>query len=117
MYDKASVLRVETVINNPREFRILRVVTDAQGRRERRWCPMRKGVSDLYRNFQVGMGANQRYLQVLAAAPLNGEGGRTRQPTDWGYVHGRSCSTGRHDSIGAALGQLRLEERAGFVTS
>jgi hypothetical protein len=55
MYDKASVLRVETIINNPREFRILRVITDEQGRRERRWCPMRKGVSDLYRNFQVGM--------------------------------------------------------------
>jgi hypothetical protein len=74
MYDKASVLRVETVINNPREFRILRVITDERGRRERRWCPMRKGVSDLYRNFQVGMGANQRYLQALAAAPLKGEG-------------------------------------------
>jgi hypothetical protein len=74
MYDKVSVLRVETVINNPREFRILRVVTDEQGRRERRWCPMRKGVSDLYRNFQVGMGANQRYLQAIAAAPLKGEG-------------------------------------------
>ena len=44
VYDKASVLRVETTINNPREFRILRVVTDAKGRRERRWCPMRKGV-------------------------------------------------------------------------
>jgi hypothetical protein len=74
MYDKASVLRVETVINNPREFRILRVFTDVKGRRERRWCPMRKGVGDLYRNFQVGMGANQRYLQALAAAPLKGEG-------------------------------------------
>ncbi len=74
MYDKASVLRIETVINNPREFPILRVITDAKGRRERRWCPMRKGVSDLYRNFQVGMGANQRYLQALAAAPLKGEG-------------------------------------------
>jgi hypothetical protein len=74
VYDKASVLRVETVINNPGEFRILRVVTDAQGRRERRWGEMRKGVSDLWRSFQVGMGANQRYLEALAAAPLQGEG-------------------------------------------
>jgi hypothetical protein len=74
VYDKASVLRVETVINNPREFRILRVVTDDEGRRERRWCEMRKGVSDLWRSFQVGMGANQRYLEALAAAPLQGEG-------------------------------------------
>jgi hypothetical protein len=74
MYDKASVLRVETVINNPREFRILRVVTDTEGRRERRWCPMRKGVSDLWRCYQVGMAANQRYLHAISAAPLKGEG-------------------------------------------
>jgi hypothetical protein len=74
MYDKVSVLRVETVINNPREFKVLRVFTDDQGRRERRWCPMRKGVCDLWRNFQVGIGANQRYLQAMAAAPLKGKG-------------------------------------------
>jgi hypothetical protein len=65
---------VETVINNPREFRILRTFKDEAGRYERRWCPMRKGVSDLYRNYQVGMAANQRYLQAMAAAPLKGKG-------------------------------------------
>jgi hypothetical protein len=74
VYDKASVLRVETTINNPREFRIQRAFTDSAGRRERRWCPMRKGVSDLWRNFQVGIAANHRYLDALAAAPLKGEG-------------------------------------------
>jgi hypothetical protein len=74
VYDKGSVLRVETTINNPREFRALRVVTDAKGRRERRWCPMRKGVFDFWRNFQVGIAANRRYLDALAAAPLKGEG-------------------------------------------
>jgi hypothetical protein len=74
VYDKASVLRVETTINNPREFRTLRVLTDAQGRRQRRWCPMRKGVSDPWRNYQVGIAANHRYLDALAAAPLKGEG-------------------------------------------
>lgn len=74
VYDKVSVLRVETTINNPREFRIQRFVTNEHGRRERRWCPMRKGVSDLWRNFQVGIAANHRYLDALAAAPLKGEG-------------------------------------------
>jgi hypothetical protein len=74
MYDKASVLRVETVINNRREFKILRFVTDGDGSRSRRWCPMRKGVSDLWRCFQVGMAANQRYLHAISAAPLKGEG-------------------------------------------
>jgi hypothetical protein len=69
-----SVLRVETTITNPREFRIQRVVTDSSGRRERRWCPMRKGVSDLWRTYQVGIAANHCYLDALAAAPLKGEG-------------------------------------------
>src|SRR5436309_12360904 len=35
---------------------------------------MRKGVSDLWRSYQVGMAANRRYLEALAAAPLTGEG-------------------------------------------
>jgi hypothetical protein len=74
VYDKASVLRVETTINNPREFRILRVLTDDNGRRQRRWCPMNKGVSNMWRYLQVGIGANRRYLDALAAAPPNGEG-------------------------------------------
>ena len=33
---------------------------------------MRKGVSDLWRNYQVGIAANHRYLNALAAAPLKG---------------------------------------------
>lgn len=74
VYDKVSVLRVETTINNPREFRVLRVKTDYQGRRQRRWCEMRKGVADMWRQFQVGASANRRYLEALAAAPRKGEG-------------------------------------------
>ena len=69
VYDNASVLRVETTINNPREFRILRVFKDAKGRSERRWCPMNKGVANFWRYFQVGMASNRRYLTALAAAP------------------------------------------------
>jgi hypothetical protein len=94
VYDKASVLRVETVINNPREFKILRVVTDTEGQRSRRWCPMRKGVSDLWRSYQVGMAANRRYLDALAAAPLKGErvaalDALCRPPTNRGRRHAR----------------------------
>jgi hypothetical protein len=74
VYDKASVLRVETTINNPREFRTLRVVTDEHGRRQRRWCPMNKGVCNMWRYLQVGIGANRRFLDALAAAQPNREG-------------------------------------------
>ncbi|MDQ4096977.1 MAG: hypothetical protein M3144_03785 [Actinomycetota bacterium] len=74
VYDKVSVLRVETTINNPREFRVLRVFTDERGRRERRWCEMGKGVANVWRYYQVGLASNHRYLDALAAAPLKGEG-------------------------------------------
>jgi hypothetical protein len=74
VYDKVSVLRVETTINNPREFRVLRVFTDERGRRERRWTEMNKGVANMWRYYQVGMAANRRYLDALAAAPLKGKG-------------------------------------------
>jgi hypothetical protein len=74
VYDKVSVLRVETVINNPHEFRVLRVFTDDSGRRSRRWCPMNKGVANLWRYLQVGAGANRRYLDALAAAPPTSKG-------------------------------------------
>jgi hypothetical protein len=74
VYNRVSVLRVETTINNPREFRVLRVFTEDQGRRERRWCEMNKEVANMWRYFQVGIGANLRYLDALAAAPLKGKG-------------------------------------------
>jgi hypothetical protein len=63
MYDKVSVLRVETTINNPAQFRVLRV---KDGRHQ--WCPMRKGVANLPRFFGVGQGANERYLDALGSA-------------------------------------------------
>jgi hypothetical protein len=66
MYDKNSVLRVETTINNPSEFKICHQTDDGK----LRWAPMRKGVSNLYRYIEVGSQANQRYLQHLAQAKL-----------------------------------------------
>ena len=66
LYDKASVLRVETTINNPSEFKICQQTEDGQ----LRWAPMRKGVSNLYRYAEVGQQANQRYLEHLAQANL-----------------------------------------------
>jgi len=72
MYDKWSILRVETTINNPREFKVLRVVSTPEGRK-RRWKPMNKGVSNLWRYAQVAAQANRRYLEALAHVQPNGE--------------------------------------------
>jgi hypothetical protein len=66
MYDKFGwVLRIETVINDPREFRVRRLRT-REGRREMTWCPMNKGVVNLYRYREVALAANRRYLDALA---------------------------------------------------
>ncbi|UJS21708.1 MAG: hypothetical protein L3J18_05205 [Candidatus Brocadia sp.] len=71
MYDKWSVLRVETTINNPREFKIYRKV-ERYGKKVMRWIPMGKSVFNLYRYAEVSKIANERYLGALSAVvPLN----------------------------------------------
>jgi hypothetical protein len=72
MYDKWSVLRIETTINNPREFKVLKHLETAEGD-TRRWLPMGKGVANFWRYSQVGMQANHRYLDTLAYAQPKGE--------------------------------------------
>ena len=67
MYDKQGlVLRIETVINNPNEFRVRKRVR-RQGEWVTQWCEMRKGVANLFRYHEVSLAANHRYLQGLAA--------------------------------------------------
>lgn len=100
VYDKVSVLRVET--NNPREFRVLRVFTDDAGRRSRRWAPMNKGVANLWPYFQIGIAANRRYLEALAAAPLKGKGvsaldALCRAKTKQGHHYARFNPLGHND--------------------
>jgi len=89
VYDKANVLRVETTINDPTQFRVLRVIDGA-----RVWRPMRKGVANLPRYYQVGRAANERYLEALAVATDNREGialldRHTRPITNRGRRHPR----------------------------
>lgn len=66
MYDKFSqILRVETVINDPREFRVRRS-RERKGTRQMMWCPMNKGVANFYHYQHVARAANERYLQALS---------------------------------------------------
>ncbi|SRR5713101_944708 len=65
-YDKAgTVLRVETVINQPEEFRVRRRLR-RNGKWTPVWGPMRKGVAFLFRYPQVAAQSNARYLDALA---------------------------------------------------
>jgi hypothetical protein len=66
MYDKfGQILRIETVINNPREFKVRRR-RQRQGRNQMVWCPMNKGVANFYHYHEVARAANDRYLNALA---------------------------------------------------
>jgi hypothetical protein len=66
MYDKAGVvLRVETVINQPGEFRVRRRGR-RRGRRVTEWVPLRKSVAYLFRYRELALQSNARYLNALA---------------------------------------------------
>lgn len=66
MYDHGNVLRVETTINNPKEFRSYRAaVGDPQG--EKDWRVMQRGVADTHRRAEVSQKANERYLEALSS--------------------------------------------------
>jgi hypothetical protein len=70
-YDKAytqlgSVLRIETTVNDPTDFKVYR---PAEGNnKDLAWRPLRRGVADIYRRSQVCQKANERYLDALASA-------------------------------------------------
>jgi hypothetical protein len=66
MYDKAGwIHRVETVINDPEEFRGRRRVRRL-GRRRPAWVPLRKSVAYLFRYRDVSLQSTARYLTALA---------------------------------------------------
>jgi hypothetical protein len=66
IYDKDSVLRVETLIRDPQDFKVYRAAEGAaDGPKD--WRPLRKGVADLHRQAAVSQAANGRYLEALAA--------------------------------------------------
>lgn len=66
MYDKfGCILRIETVINDPREFRVRRRRT-RNGERQMVWCPMNKSVANLGSYQRVARAANGRYLDALS---------------------------------------------------
>jgi hypothetical protein len=67
IYDKqGSILRVETTINDPSDFKVYRPKEgDPDGPRS--WQRMRRGIADLYRRAEVSQASNARYLDSLAS--------------------------------------------------
>ncbi len=71
MYNKqGSVLRVETTINNPKDFKIYRSKQDGNINKEE-WLPMRKGIADMLCRMETSDATNNRYLDAIAQAQKN----------------------------------------------
>jgi hypothetical protein len=67
IYDKqGSVLRVETTINNPKDFQVYRTAENKPNDKKS-WRILRKTLADLPRRAEISHRANQRYLQALSA--------------------------------------------------
>jgi hypothetical protein len=69
LYDKSNVIRVETTINNAGAFKILN--PNPQGKKK--WVPMGKNISNMYRYAEITKKCNERYLNSLASINHNGD--------------------------------------------
>jgi hypothetical protein len=92
MYDKFGlILRVETVINSPKEFWVYRTQYHRDGTSSRGYYPMTKGVASLVDYQEQALACNGRYLDALAVVndptPAYPE---LRQLTEPKVVEGRS---------------------------
>jgi hypothetical protein len=68
LYDKqGSVLRVETTILHPKEFKVYRTAeNDPESKLS--WRILRRGMADIERRAEVSAASNKRYLSALASA-------------------------------------------------
>jgi len=68
MYDKLGrMLRVETVINEPGEFKVFRECRHRDGTTSTGWLAMCKGIGNLHHYQNQAAACNHRYLEALSA--------------------------------------------------
>ena len=117
MYDKAgSVLRVETTIAAPADFKVFRPPhDDPHGPLD--WRPLRKGVADLHRRAEVSQRSNGAYFDALAAVNDNTPAAdifdAVSRPTTYRGRHVRALRLA--DPVDIAL--LQAISRGEFATS
>ena len=117
MYEKgALLLRVETTIGNPADFKVLRPLTD-RPKSKLAWRPMRKGVADLHRRAEVSQRANDTYLGALSTVedytPLSQLFDQVSRHTTYHHRRVRALRIGDPDDI--AL--LNAISRGEFATA
>ena len=79
LYDKqGSVLRVETTLRRPHQFRVYRA-SERDPEQTKRWQVLRKSVGDLHRRAEICEAINGRYLEALASVRAGQSVGQVAQ--------------------------------------
>jgi len=116
MYDKdGSVLRTETTINDPSDFKVYRS-KESQPDSTPDWRSLRKGIADLHRRAQVSQACNNRYLENLADAqdktPLKHWTDKLCRPVIWKGKRARALNPYAPDDAellqAIARGELKI---------
>lgn len=104
MYNKeGSVLRVETVINHPRNLMVYRP-KEGEPDGPKAWRYLRKGVADTHRRAELSQQVNERYLEAVGAA---------REPVALGVLSAPVCRRVRfHGQPARALNPLAPADAA-----
>jgi hypothetical protein len=103
-YDKqGSVLRVETTIVRPGDFKTYRK-PEGRPKEAKRWLPLRRGMADMKRRAEISAKSNERYLEALGSTtgtvplfewvdqcckPIRRGGRRYRALNPWALEDGR----------------------------
>jgi len=66
-YNEQNVIRIETTINDPSDFKVMRRAQDESRTKPKRRLPMRKGLADLHHRAAVSQGVNNRLMDHLAS--------------------------------------------------
>ena len=109
MYNKHGlVLRIETVINRPSEFRVRRM-GKRNGQLQMGWFPMAKRVANLPRYAEVCWSSNHRYMEAISAV---------ENPADAYALLDKLCNPVTRDGQRyRGLNPLRREELAMFAVA
>lgn len=67
VYNEQNVIRVETTINDPSAFRVMRKPQNARAKEPKRRMSMRKGIADIAHCAAVSQGINNRVMDNLAS--------------------------------------------------
>jgi hypothetical protein len=117
IYDKENIaFRVETTINQPKEFTVFRKTAKASEAEVPQWRTMRKGVADMERRAEVSQAANQRLLESLASVAEPTTLGELLKPLGKPvHKNGKRCARALNPLTGKDGELLRILARGDFL--